>query len=744
MRCPVPDFVRKFLTLGLFTSSVLLSSIVLAQENLPSDRPSVGLVLSGGGARGIAHVGVIKVLDELRIPIDYIAGTSMGAIVGGLYASGMSSEELQQVFDTADWPALLTDRPPRADRSFRRKSDDFGYLIDFDIGVNRSGLIFPEGLIQGQNMEMELKRLTLPTALIDNFDELPIPFRAMATDIVTGEAVILETGDLPTAMRASMSAPGVFKPVRYQGRRLVDGGIANNIPAQLARDMGADILIVVDVGFPLLSDEQLESGIEITQQMLTILINSRAQEQLKLMTARDILISPELGDFGSEDFQHGAEALELGESKARDLVTRLEGLSLSREDYLAYRQKVRSVRQGLPVIDKVIIENESKLSPEVIAARLSDQTGKTLDPDQLEADIANIYGFDTFEIVTYNLSEDTDGTTLAVQATEKGWGPNYVRFGLNIESDFSGESNFNIGARLTSTEINPKGGELRAEIQLGETPRLFAELYQPLDYASRWFINPQIEYRRDHSPLFENESTIAKIRSDVARVALAGGRAFGNWGEIRTGISRARSETELLIGQPGLPEGSIDINSVFAEFSVDTIDRVAIPKSGIDLSLAWQGARESLGSDVSFDLAAVFFLKPQTWGANTLLHWWEFGGTVEDDTGIIQPFSLGGLFRLSGYATDELAGRHAGMGRLLYYRRLGDKPLSGIDSTVYLGGSIEMGNVWRSSDEISLNNTLFAGSVFVAIDSPLGPVYIAYGAAEGNRQSAYVFLGQTF
>jgi len=740
----MPGLARNFITLGIFISIVLFSSIVLAQEDLPADRPSVGLVLSGGGARGIAHVGVIKVLDELRIPVDYIAGTSMGAIVGGLYASGLSAAELQQVFATADWPALLTDRPPRAERSFRRKSDDYGFLIDFDIGVDESGLIFPEGLIQGQNMEMALKRLTLPTAFIDDFNKLPISFRAMATDIVSGEAVILDTGDLATAMRASMSAPGVFKPVRYQGRKLVDGGIANNLPVQLARDMGADILIVVDVGFPLLPESQLESGIEITQQMLTILINSRAQEQLKLMTTRDILISPKLGDFGSQDFQRGPEALQLGENKARDLIARLKGLSLSREDYLAYRHKVRSTRQGLPVVDKVIIENESKLSPKVIAARLSNLEGKTLDPDQLEADIANVYGFDTFEIVTYDLSKEAEDTTLAVQATEKGWGPNYVRFGLNIEDDFSGESNYNIGARLTRTEINLKGGELRAEIQIGETPRFFAELYQPLDYASRWFVNPQIEYQRERTDLFENGSTIARFRADVASVTLAGGYQFGNWGEFRTGASSAHSDADLLIGQPGLHGGSIDIKSVFAEFSVDTIDRVAIPKSGIDLSLAWQGARENLGSDAEFDLAAVFLLKPQTWGANTLLHWWEFGSTVEDDTGAIQPFSLGGLFRLSGYASDELDGRHAGMGRLLYYRRMGSKPLSGIDSPVYLGASIEMGNVWQSSDEVSLNNTLVAGSLFVAVDSPLGPLYLAYGAAEGNRKSAYVFLGQTF
>jgi NTE family protein len=736
--------IGKILAQCLVSSALLLPGTAIAQDDQPSARPRIGLVLSGGGARGIAHVGVIKVLDQLRIPIDLIAGTSMGAIVGGLYASGMPAAELEEVFRTADWSVLLADRPPRAERSFRRKSDDFGYLIDFDIGVDASGLIFPEGLVQGQNLEMTLKKLTLPSAFIDDFDELPISFRAMATDIATGEAVVLDSGDLATALRASMSAPGVFKPVRYQGHRLVDGGIANNLPIRLAREMGADIIIVVDVGFPLLPESELHSGFELTQQMLTILIGSQVREQLELMGKRDVLVSPELGNFGSQDFQRAEEALQRGEDKALEIFASLADLSLSREAYAAYRNRVESARQDPPVIDRVMIENESRLSTEVIAARLSELRGKPLDADQLEADIASVYGFDTFEIVTYDLVKDTDGTTLALKATEKSWGPNFLRLGLNIEDDFSGDSNYNIGARLTRVEINSLGGELRGEIQIGETPRLFAELYQPLDYASRWFVNPQIEFRRDNSPLFEDKFQIAQFRSDVTRLSVAGGRQFGNWGEARVSLNRAHSESSPLIGQPGFEKSITDINSGSVEFAIDTIDHDAIPRAGFNLSVGWQGARESLGSDLEFDAAAAHFLEPQSWGAHTLLHWWDIGTTLEEDSGEIQPFTLGGLFRLSGYAADELVGRHVGIGRLLYYRRMGVKPLSSIESPIYLGTSIEVGNVWQDTDEISFDNTLVAGSIFIAIDSPLGPLYVAYGAAEGDRQSAYVFLGQTF
>ncbi len=745
MRCRTFEICSTFTVLSIGILAMLASGSIGAQEGEPADRPTIGLVLSGGGARGAAHVGVIKVLDELRIPVDYVAGTSMGAIVGGLYASGMTAGELENVIETADWSALLSDRPSRAQRSFRRKSDDVGFLVDFELGIDNSGLVFPGGLIQGQNLELALKRFVLPTISVDDFNALPIPFRAVATDIVTGEAVILDSGDLATAMRASMSAPGIFKPVRVGGRILVDGGVANNLPVQIVRDMGADILIVVDVGFPLLPENQLESALAVTKQMLTILINARAQDQVALLTSNDILISPDLGDFGSQDFQRTAEARMLGTEKAYELKEKLAHLSVSNEKYLAYRDQLGLKRQGVPIIDQVVVENESRLSPKVIEARLTDQAGDPLDLDQLEADVANIYGFDTFETVTYDVFEDSGDTTLAVRTTEKSWGPNYLRFGINLEDDFEGASSYNVAARFTRTEVNKLGGEFRAEVQIGESPRLFAEFYQPLDYASRWFINPRFEYLRESSGLFSDGQQIAQFRSNLAELSLEGGRQFGNWGEFRIGLTRSHSDADLFIGTPSLDDSaSSDLASISSRFAYDTIDRFAIPKSGANFSLGWSGFRENLGSDATFDIAGLFFLKAKTWGNHTVLHWWDIASIANDQTGGITPFSLGGLFKLSGYAPDELFGKRLGIGRLLYYYRLGDQRLPGLGTPMYLGTSIEAGNVWQDSDSIGLDNTLFAGSVFIVFDTLLGPLYIAYGAGEGGRQSAYLFLGQTF
>src|SRR3981189_2468119 len=268
----------------------------------PSHRPRIGLVLSGGGARGAAHVGVLKVLEQLHIPIDAVAGTSMGAVVGGLYASGFSPREIESIMTSLNWQDAFRDRPPREDLTFRRKLEDRNFLVKFPLGVRGSHIQLPKGLIQGQKLNQTLRRLTLPVATVTNFDALPTPFRAVATDLETGDVVIMNSGDLTSAMRASMSAPGVFSPVERDGRLLVDGGIAENLPVDIARSMGVDILIVVDVGSPLLTREKLNSVPVISNQMIAILIQRNSRLPPDTLKAPYILISPPLGDTSSFDF----------------------------------------------------------------------------------------------------------------------------------------------------------------------------------------------------------------------------------------------------------------------------------------------------------------------------------------------------------------------------------------------------------------------------------------------------------
>src|SRR6186713_987586 len=337
----------------LAVSAVMASASapVAAQDAAPraeASRPRIGLVLSGGGARGAAHIGVLKVLEENHVPIDAIAGTSMGAVVGGLYASGLSAADIERIMTSVDWEDAFRDRPARKDLNFRRKLEDQNFLVKFPLGLKSRRFRLPRGLVQGQKLTQILRSLTLPVSQVQSFDDLAIRFRAIATDIVTGDRVVLDHGDLTTAMRASLSAPGVFSPVDSEGRMLVDGGLSSNLPVDVAREMGVDILIVVDCGFPLLERGKLDSVATVSNQMLAILIRHNTAEQRKTLKDSDVLIDPALGDFSSLDFSQHAKAMRLGEEAARGQTQRLSALSVPPEEFQRIVDARAVTRSDLP------------------------------------------------------------------------------------------------------------------------------------------------------------------------------------------------------------------------------------------------------------------------------------------------------------------------------------------------------------------------------------------------------------
>ncbi|MDE2250763.1 MAG: patatin-like phospholipase family protein, partial [Gammaproteobacteria bacterium] len=309
---------------ALLLGGLLLAGAVLAGEvpageaaQHQSRRPRIGLVLSGGGARGMAHAGVLEVLDDLHLRVDAIAGTSMGAVIGGLYASGMSGRDIERLLASVDWQDAFRDRPPRAELGFRRKQEEHDFLVNFPLGVQGRRLLIPAGLVQGEKLTELIRRATLPVATVTNFDELPIPFRAVATDLETGASVVMDSGDLTSALRASMSAPGVFAPVERDGRLLVDGGLTENLPIDVARAMGVDVLIVVDAGFPLQTRDRLNSLTSVSNQALAILVRRDVERQISTLGPGDVLLQPALGQRASYDFNGVAAAVEAGVSAAR-------------------------------------------------------------------------------------------------------------------------------------------------------------------------------------------------------------------------------------------------------------------------------------------------------------------------------------------------------------------------------------------------------------------------------------------
>ncbi len=736
--------VRHYATAALAAVQFLIAWPVLADCRATQDRPSIGLALSGGGARGAAHVGVIRELEILGVPVDCIAGTSMGAIVGGLYASGMTAAEIESFMLTIDWQDALSDQPPREDLSFRRKQDDRGFLIDFKLGLRDGNLALPKGLLQGQKQNLLLKSATLPVSGIHDFDRLPIPFRAMATDIESGASVAQGRGNLAAAIQASMSVPGVFAPREIGGRLLVDGGITNNLPVDIVRTMGADVVIAVDVSEPLMPRSELGSGFAIANQMLTILMQQRTALARDSLGAGDVLIQPSLGRMPSGSFAQLKSVIDAGRTASLAVEQQLRVYALSAGAYAQHLEQRRRSRPGNPVVDHVTVVSNSRLAPEAIERRLRATPGEPLNQKTLEQDISRIYGLDTFEQVDYEIVTEGDRTELEVRAQAKSWGPSFLDFGMSLEEDFEGSSDYTIAARYTRAEINHLGAEWRIDMQLGQNARLLTEFYQPLDIGTRYFVAPQLELTRSNVTVFDGNQRTSEYRVSTSEARFDLGRNIFNWGELRFGFRRARGRAEPRIGEVTLPTFEFDSGGWSAAFAVDLLDNPGFPRTGQLGRLSWQAERESLGADLDSDILRLSWLGARSFGDHTLLGGIRFASAIDDQLALQDTFNLGGLFRLSGYSTDELAGRQLGLATLVYYQRLAVARLAALDLPVYAGASFEAGNVWDDRDQVGLDDLRFGGSLFMGIDTILGPLYLAVGIADDGHRAGYFYLGQTF
>jgi NTE family protein len=541
---------------------------VLAGAYAPA-RPRVCLVLSGGGARGMAHIGVLRVIEELKVPVDCIAGTSMGAVVGGLYASGMSAAQIEATMRSVNWQEAFRDAPPRRDLNFRRKQDDRNFLVRLPLGLKHYHVLLPKGFIQGQTLQETLRQLTLPFSNTTNFDELPTPFRAVATDLVTGDAVLLEKGDLSIAMRASISAPGVFAPVEYQGRLVVDGGLAENLPIDVARAMHADVLIVSDVSFPLQPRDKLDTALSISNQMLAIMVRQNADRQKASLGPQDILIEPSLGSSPPTDFTIAASTILQGEAAARGVASRLAALKVSDAAYQSYMARRATQQPGFPVIKFVRVDPDSRRYEKTILAEMEPLVGKPLDLDAVGARITDLYGLGYFETLDYTVVAQGQGPDqeygLEVRARRKSWGPNYVRFGMALESNFQGSNQYNVAAEFLQTEIDDLEAELQTNVQIGSDSKITSEFYQPLDALAKWFVAPAVRLESRDLPIYRNNSRIADFRDREVEGDLDVGRNLGNWGEIRVGLHRVNGLTYDYFGNPDLDRPAIQQRRVFLQ-----------------------------------------------------------------------------------------------------------------------------------------------------------------------------------
>jgi len=727
------------LTVNTLLALLLASSTARAEEPAAA-RPKIGLALSGGGARGGAHVGVLQVLEELHVPVDAIAGTSMGAMIGGLYAAGVPADRIEQVLRGADWGDLLEDRPPYRELIYRRKEDASRYLVEFELGISDGKLKQPRGLRAGQKLAFEARVLLLDTPRESDFARMPIPFCAVATDVETGERVVLNHGDLIESILASLAIPGVFAPVEIDGRLLVDGGMVDNMPVDIARGEGADVVIAVDVGTPLAKRDKLGSMFAVLGQTMTFLTRKNSEESL---AHADLVVTPDFQGISSGDFASTPEAITRGREAALAAKEALSRYALDEEawqEYLATR-RVPPPRQRS--VGSVRVEGNQRVDTRVILGQMNVKVGDPLDADALRKDLKRVFGLDYFERIMLDIVPADNGDTIVLHVQEKEWGPTYVRFGLEIVDDLEGDARYAVRTRITRTLLNRLAMEWRNDFQLGSKQLLRSEIYQPLDFRSRFFVAPWIQAQREKQPIFEAGQRIAEYDVKVLGGGLDLGTQFGSVGEFRVGVNRAKIQADVDTGSPALPSFNVDAGALTLRLALTTLDRPAIATHGVDLRTGVDFNREALGSDASYDRAfggvSYFFGRKRHTGFVVADGGSNLGTTIP----IYDEFTLGGLFSLGGYSEGEFRGQYFATAKLGYHYRLAALP-SGLGQGVYLGGLLEAGNVWDRSADISVSDLRYGFTAILGADTILGPLFVAYAVGEGGSNRFYLTIGRTF
>jgi NTE family protein len=718
--------------------------LVLAAASSPSlrgedavRRPKIGIAFAGGGARGGAHIGVLKVLEELHIPVDYVAGTSIGSIVAALYATGMSPDEMEKVLSTTDWDEALQDDQPRRERPFRAKEDDPVYLVKAELGFKKRKLVLPGGLVKGQKLGYLLRRFTLPACDVTDFDRLPIPFRAVATDIVTGDKVVLGKGDVAMAVRASMAIPGFFSPIELDGKLLVDGGSADNLPIDVVKAMGADVVIAIDISTPLDPREKLNTFLSITSQTTGFLTRLNVLEQIKTLTPKDVLITPDLEGISTMAFSDFPKSVGRGETAGRKAAEALRQYAVSEAEYAEFRRKQRVPRVP-PTIDSVRVEPVPGVDPRLMTHRVESVPGP-LHWKTVEHDLAKLYELDKFTTVDFRVVREDDKEVLVYQGTPKPPAPDRLRFGLKLDTDFAGDSSFGLRLGFYKTSLNALQAELRTKIEVGLKNSLLLEFYQPADFRGRFFVSPTVEIGRETQDVFQGDNQVAKLLETSYGGGLDAGISLGSLGEIRVGGFRTQShiETDIFSGNPR----EATENVAGGEFRVilDQLDSVSFPRDGwfarTDLLLAGTalGATWDYGKISGTGLFATSFRN------TTIVPSVKFDARIGPDA---RPYfdlaTEGGFLNLSGLHPGQLRGQYGGIARIVAYQRLA-RFNSIIGTGIYGGGSIETGNTWNNS--VTFSKLRFAGSVFLSADTVIGPLYLGYGLADGGHGTAYLSLG---
>jgi NTE family protein len=726
-------------------STILLSVFALqtpavqAEEN----RPKIGVVLGGGGALGLAHIGVLQTLEELHIPIDYIGGTSMGSIIAGMYASGMSPNQIEKSLTELNWWEVLKDKSPYPYLDYRRKIEDKRYFMDLEFGLKKRRIAFSPGMAYGQKLNNVLETFTRNSIGITDFDKLNIPYRAVATDLPSGTAVVLKSGNLATAMRASMAVPGAFTPVHIDDMVLVDGGILNNIPVDVVRDMGADIIIAVDVGASAIEAVKQSDFNSLGAVVARTYALMQRPDQEKQLARADIVIAPNLTGLSASDFHRGATIIPTGRKASQAMTDQLKPLAADAQTYTAFLNKQRQQHDNGREIKQVNVVGNDKVDETIIRKRIRMKEGP-LDMQEVYADLNRIHGMGHFQTVTYRLEPAENGMNLNYITTEKFWGPTYLHFGMRLETASESSTLWSILLNYTKTEINALGGEIRIDLEGGGHKQLAeAEWFQPLHDSGAVFVEPAISYISEDISVYADGKDVAENRQQDLTGSLGVGVHGYEFGEARIGILGGHVWSDVHTGAATLPDISDTLSAVTGAIVFDQLDDRIFPSKGFKFSLEGLFSSEQIGATETYSKIETQAEKPFTIGRHTFLPSFSAGSSMGTDLPVYALFDVGGYNSFAGLAPYQLRGNYYGVGSLGYrYQFLKLSPTLGDE--VFGLARADLGNAWMEADDIRLNNLTAGAMIGVGADTLIGTCVLSFGKAEGVNPRIYFSIGDVF
>jgi NTE family protein len=647
---------------------------------------------------------------------------------------------MDDILRHTDWDAALEDNPPRKDISYRRKEDDDLYLIKAELGFSHGKLVLPTGLLAGEKLGILLRKFTLPFSEVRDFDKFPIPYRCVATDIGNGGKVVLSHGDIAHSMRASMAIPAFFTAAEIDGKLLTDGGTVDNLPVDVVRRMGADVVIAINIGTPLHGQDKLKNFFAVANQLTGLLTVENTKASIDSLKADDVLITPNLEGIASFNFAQFPESIDRGYVAAEAIKEKLKTLSVSEEEYAQFLKKQR-YPHPTPIVDAVKVPPIPGVDPRVVEARVAYTKKGPVDWNEVDRTLGNIYELNDFATVDFRIVPVDGVSTLVIEPRPKTPAPTRMRFGLLLNTDFSGSSAFALRASLNQTQMNVLRGEWKTQIEVGQADYLSTQWYQPLDYAGRFFVMPEVGIQRQPFNLFIDNTAIGRYLVDDVFVGFQGGLSFGPYGQLTAGIRRDWYKYKENISAFPVSDTTQNQTAFVSQLNLDQLDNVAFPRSGWTANAQFISAGKVLGGDWSYNRLTAGGGWAGSQGDWTLLLT-ASGVTKIGNNGLpfVEAAFLGGFLDLSGTQPLQFWGNYSALGRVMVYRRLTRLP-SLVGTGIYVGASFETGNAWLTSSDIRWDNLRYAGSLYLGADTLLGPLYFGWGRASGGFHSFYLALG---